>query len=228
MVLVRRYAAGRVRSFYDATTATAVDSFTVPSDDESIVPVGSEQISGVNGVPPLNSAVEGYQEFDLDNASGNTIGTFDADVTTTTGVFGNYSETLLVTADSGTAGTAAGDLPRVGSEFDVDSFGFGYETVYSDLVSTTGANVISETLVTPMGDFAINPTMDLAANVPDGWFFVPHRARRLGFQPFLTRVRARCEVRPPNSVGNHTSFRSSNPRCFFSPVFDDATQLLQQ
>jgi hypothetical protein len=57
--------------------------------------------------------------------------------------------------------------------FDVDNFGFGYETVYSDLVSTTGANVISETLVTPMGDFAINPTMDLAANVPDGSFFVP-------------------------------------------------------
>jgi hypothetical protein len=156
-------------SFYDATTATAVDSITIPSDDESIVPVGSEQISGVNGVPPLNSAVEGYQQFDLDNASGNTIGTFDADVTTTTGVFGNYSEALLVTADSGTAG----DLPPVGSEFDVDSFGFGYETVYSDLVSTTGANVISETLVTPMGDLAINPTMDIAANVPDGVFFVP-------------------------------------------------------
>ena len=55
----------------------------------------------------------------------------------------------------------------------MNNFGFGYETVYSDLVSTTGANVISETLVTPMGDFAINPTMVLAANVPDGWFFVP-------------------------------------------------------
>jgi hypothetical protein len=161
-------------SFYDATKAMTVNSFTVPSGDETIVPVGSEQISGVNGVPPLNSTVQGYQEFDLDNASGHTIGTFDADVTTTNGFFGGYSEALLVTADSGTAGTAAGDLPPVGSEFDVnDYYGFGCETIYSDLVSPTGANVISETLVTPWGDFAIPATMDLAANVADGWFFVP-------------------------------------------------------
>ena len=87
-------------SFYDATGAMTVNSFTVPSDDEGIVPVGSEQISGINGVPPLDSSVQGYQEFDLDNASGNTIGTFDADVATANGFFGNSSEALLVTADS--------------------------------------------------------------------------------------------------------------------------------
>jgi hypothetical protein len=154
---------------FDADTALTVNSFTVPSYDESIVPVGSDQIFGVNGVPPLNSSVEMYQEFAVDNASGNAIGNFDADVTTTTGLLASSTEAVLVTADSGTAG----DLPPVGSVFAVDNFGFGYETVYSDLVSTTGANVISETLVTPMGDFAINPTMDLAANVADGWFFVP-------------------------------------------------------
>jgi len=73
--------------------------------------VGSEQISGVNGVPPLDSSVQGYQEFDVDNMSGNAIGTFDADDTTANGFFGNSSEALLVTADSGTAGTAAGDTP---------------------------------------------------------------------------------------------------------------------
>jgi hypothetical protein len=160
-------------SFYDATGAITVNSFTVPSDDESIVPVGSEQISGVNGVPPLNSTVQGYQEFDVDNASGNTIGTFDADVSTTNGFFGGSSEALLVTADSGATGTAAGDLPPVGSVFDVDSYGGGYETIYSDLVSTTGANVISETFVTPFGDFAIHPAFELAANVADSSFFIP-------------------------------------------------------
>ena len=55
----------------------------------------------------------------------------------------------------------------------MQSYGGGFETIYSDLVSTTGANVISETLVTPMGDFAIHPTMDLAANLADSSFFVP-------------------------------------------------------
>jgi hypothetical protein len=160
-------------SFYDATGAMTVNSFTIPTDDETIVPVGSEQISGVNGVPPLDSSFQGYQEFELDNASGNTIGNFDADVTTTNSFFGGSSEALLVTAESGTAGAAVGDLPPVGSVIDVNSLGFGYETVYSDLVSTTGTNVISETLVTPMGDFAINPTMDLAVNAADSSFFVP-------------------------------------------------------
>ena len=160
-------------SFYDATGAMTVNSFTVPTDDETIVPVGSEQISGVNGVPPLDSSFQGYQEFELDNASGNTIGNFDADVTTTNSFFGNSSEALLVTAESGTAGTATGDLPPAGSVFDVNDNGFGYETIYSDLASTTGANVISETFVTPFGDFAINPTFDLAANAADSTFFVP-------------------------------------------------------
>jgi len=160
-------------SFYDASGAMTVNSFTVPSDNESIVPVGSEQISGVNGVPPLDSSVQGYQEFDVDNMSGDAIWTFDADVTTANGFFGNSSEALLVTADSGTAGTAAGDLPPVGSVFDVDSYGGGYETIYSDLVSTTGANVISETFVTPLGDFAIHPAFDLAANAADSSFFIP-------------------------------------------------------
>jgi hypothetical protein len=160
-------------SFYDAAGAMTVNSFTVPTDGETIAPVGSEQISGVNGVPPLDASVQGYQEFELDSASGNAIGTFDADVTTANGFFGNSSEALLVTADSGTAGTVAGDLPPVGSVFDVDDYGGGFETIYSDLVSTTGANVVSETFVTPFGDFAIPPAFDLAANAADSSFFVP-------------------------------------------------------
>lgn len=172
-ILVSPYGEISIPIPFDAATALTVNSFTVPSADQSILPVGGELISGVNGVPPLNSSVEGYQEFAVDDASGHTIGTFDADVTTTTGLLSSSSEALVVTADSGTAGTAAGDLPPVGSEFDVNDFGGGYETVYSDLVSTTGANVISETLVTPLGDFAIHPTMDLAANLADSSFFVP-------------------------------------------------------
>jgi hypothetical protein len=172
--LVSRYGEINIPiSFYDATKAMTVNSFTVPSDGESIVPVGSEQISSVDGVPPLDSSVQGYQEFELDNASGNTIGTFDADVTTANGFFGNSSEALLVTADSGTSGTAVGDLPPVGSVFDVDNYGGGFETVYSDLASTTGTNVITETFVTPFGDFAINPAFELAANAADSSFFIP-------------------------------------------------------
>lgn len=160
---------------YDATSAMDVSSFTLPNG-ESIVPVGNEIIVGVNGVPPVDSSFHGYQEFALEDASGHTIGTFDSDVASTTGLFGNLgnsSEAILVTADSGTAGTAAGELPPVGSEFDIVFHPAGIETIYSDLVSSTGANVISETLVTPWGDFSVPTSMDLAAHIADGWFFVP-------------------------------------------------------
>ena len=155
-------------SFYDAT-ALALEPFTVPTTGESIVPVGAEQISGVNGVPPLDSSYEGYQEFALNDAAGNQIGTFDADVTTTNdifggpdNIFGGYSEAILVTADSRTAGTTAGELPTVGSVFDVNDLGFGFQSIYSDLVSPTGPNVITETLLTPFGDFPLHPTFDLS------------------------------------------------------------------
>jgi hypothetical protein len=171
--LVSPYGEIKIPIPWDATTAATVNSFTIPTDGESIIPVGNEQILGLNGVPPLDSSFQGYQEFEFDNASGNSIGTFDADVTTATGLFGNSSEALLVTADSGTAGLTAGDLPPVGSVFDVNSYGFGFETIYSDLVPTNGANVITETFLTPFGDFALNPFMDLAANVPEGSFFIP-------------------------------------------------------
>lgn len=160
---------------YDATSALDVSSFTLPNG-ESIVPVGNEIIAGVNGVPPVDSAFHGYQEFALDDASGHTIGTFDADVATTTGIFGslgNSSEAVLVTADSGATGTAAGDLPPVGSEFDIVTHPLGFETIYSDLVSSSSANVISETLVTPWGDFPVHTSTDLAAHLGDSTFFVP-------------------------------------------------------
>ena len=98
---------------------------------------------------------------------GAVVGTFDADVTTTsTTVYDETTETILVTSDtSGTAGTAAGDVPAVGSVIDVANFGSGFETVYSDLISSTGASVISETFVTPFGDVAIPTTFDAASGL---------------------------------------------------------------
>lgn len=163
---------------YDATKEMDAQAFTLPSNGETIAPLGHEILAGVNGVPPLDSSFHGYQEFALEDASGHTIGTFDGDVVNTTGFFGNFgntSEAILVTADSdpALAGTGVGDLPPVGSEFDIVYHPLGLETIYSDLVSTTGTNVISETLVTPWGDFAVPTTTDLAAHLADSSFFIP-------------------------------------------------------
>jgi hypothetical protein len=124
------------------------------ADDYAVVPDPSsvEEVSGIYGsgffsVPQLPGAVDGSQLFDIDDTTVGTstspdvVGTFDADEATVAGGFGN--EELLVTSDvSGNVGTAAGDVPPVGSVIDTQSLGpLGYEP-YTALASPTpGADV---------------------------------------------------------------------------------------
>jgi hypothetical protein len=153
---------------YDASALVAADGATVPlGDDYEIAPASTEVLSGINGVPPLDVVIQGYQQFDVDNTVlGTAVGTFNADVSAALDSYGDVDRTILVTSDlSGTAGTAAADVPPVGSVFDTFTFGdSGFENIYIDLASTTAAgDVISDTLVTPFGDFTIPATLDLSA-----------------------------------------------------------------
>ncbi len=162
---------------YDAAAAESPSSFPV-GDGYTIaaIPGSTEMFTGVNGLPPYDVAVQGTQEFDVLNASGTVVGTFDADVNTSSTSLGVTDEALLVTSDgTGTAGTAAGDIPPVGSVFDAYTYvGSGFETVYSDLASTTpGAEVVSETFVTPFGDFTLPTTLDAAAGLAADMFSAP-------------------------------------------------------
>ncbi len=181
------------------TLITPIGDFTVPTDfnaaealapfpavavgdDYDIVadPASTEEFTGINGNPPIAVAVQGYQLFDVDHSTGTAtspdlVGTFDADVTTTVNHVGSQSETLLVTSDvSGTPGTAAGDVPLPGSVIDTSTFGdSGLENIYSDLASTTpGTDVISDTLVTPIGDLTIPLHVDLFANLAADMFAI--------------------------------------------------------
>jgi hypothetical protein len=146
---------------HDANTA----SIPVGDGYDVVVDPGHGELTGVNGLPPIDVAFEGDEEFNLDNSAGTSVGTFDGDVTTTADAFGNTTQTILVTSDgtTGTVGTAAGDVPAVGSEIDTVTFaGTGIELIYSDLVSSTG-NVTTETLVTSLGDITIPTTYDSVA-----------------------------------------------------------------
>jgi hypothetical protein len=162
---------------FDAAAYESPSSFSFDGDTIAAAPGSTEVFTGVNGLPPADVAVQGYQLFDVVNPAGKVVGTFDADVTTSDASgYGTSTETLLVTNDvSGTSGTAAGDIPPVGSVFDVSSQGAsGYETVYSDLASTTpGADVISDTWVTPFGDFPSSSSFDLAAGLASDMFQMP-------------------------------------------------------
>jgi hypothetical protein len=161
---------------FDASAIVAAGEVTdVPlSDDYDIVPASTEDFTGINGVPPLDVASQGYQQFDVDNtALGTVAGSFDADVSTSGDSYGDIERTILVTSDvSGTTGTAAGDTPPVGSVFDTFTFGdSGFENIYSDLASTTaGGELISDTFVTPFGDFTIPATIDAAAGLANDIF----------------------------------------------------------
>ncbi|MGB8206927.1 MAG: hypothetical protein WCF69_04845 [Mycobacterium sp.] len=114
-------------------------------------------IVGIDGIQPEEIDVQGYQLFDYDPATG-PGGTFDADVAQSAIIFGNSTQEQLVVASS------SGDAPAAGSVFDVSNYGYGYKNIYSDIVSTTGGpNTITDTFVTPFGDFNVPDTYDAAA-----------------------------------------------------------------
>ena len=101
-------------------------------------------------------ADDGTQLFNVEDASGHVIGSFNAYDTITGDFFGSYTEAALVTKD---LGTVAND-PGVGSIFNTMYY-LGAESVYSDVTSASG-NLITDTIITPFGNFDIPTTFDAA------------------------------------------------------------------
>ncbi len=170
-----------VTPFGDFTLPTTFDAAAVPNTDAvavaladayGIVPASTEEFTGINGVPPLDVAIQGTQQFGV--GTGGT-GTFDADVSTASDSLGDIDEAIRVTSTSDPTGTAAGDVPPVGSVFDTYALGdTGFENIYAVLASTTpGADVISDTLVTPLGDITIPLASDAAVAAADSFLMLP-------------------------------------------------------
>ena len=160
---------------FDASAVITGGAVPVPlGDDYDIIPASTEQYEGINGVPPLDVAIQGEQQFEVEQtALGSVAGKFDADVSTASDSSGDINEAILVTSDaSGTAGNVTGDVPPVGSVFDTLTYGdSGFENIYTDLASTTaGADTITDTLVTPFGDFTIPTSLDVAAGLASDMF----------------------------------------------------------
>ena len=137
-------------------------------------PTGSEVYSGVNGLPPADVSVQGYQQFTVEDPTTHApIGTFDADVTTEMKSGDRASEALLVTNDvSGAPGIGPNDIPPVGSVIEDYTDG-GRETIYSDLTSPSG-DQISEYVVNGFGgEHAVHTNVDFAAGLNHDNFFDP-------------------------------------------------------
>ena len=190
-----------VYTTFDASAPPPIQSLSVPGG-YSFVPASTRQLAGINGLPPREVIIQGYQQFDVYNSAGTQIGSFDADVTTQSDWFGKYSEAVLVTNDTaGTAGTAAGDVPPVGSVFNFLYYGnSGFGTFYSAMPSPSG-DVISYKFVTPFGDIPVYTTYDAAAGLTADSFFDPFLHNLdLAFEPLPRRAEATVDTHRASEV----------------------------
>jgi hypothetical protein len=132
---------------------------------DHIVPDSSfpEVFTGINGLPPYDVGIQGYQLYDVKDASGATIGTFYGDETTTENGYGHINEAIVVTQQV----TGDANDPTVGSVFDTAPHGFGGELLYTDLVGqgTGGTDKITESVLSASGAILrnIHQTYDFSA-----------------------------------------------------------------
>ncbi|WP_293310702.1 hypothetical protein [Mycolicibacterium sp.] len=132
----------------------------------SVLPTTALTPTGVNGLPPREIQIQGYQQFGVYDSAGVQRGTFEADVATQRDLYGNYSQAILVTkVIDGTAGTTPGEVPPVGSTFNYLYFGnSGFGTYNSAMPSPTGAKT-SFKFLTPLIDIPTWSMYDASAGL---------------------------------------------------------------
>lgn len=148
----------------DASTPPVTSSWTT-ADGYRFEPASELVPSGINGLPPRDVQVQGYQQFDVYDSAGEKLGTVDADVSSQWDVFGIYSRTMLIT---GIGDGSTGDVPPVGSVFNfVTSGTSGYGAAHSTVPLESGVDLTSFKLVTPLGDIQLPSTQrDSAGRTP--------------------------------------------------------------
>lgn len=134
----------------------------------SYLPTSELTPGGVNGLPPREIQVQGYQQFGVYDAAGVLQGTFDADVAIQVDMFGIRSQALLVTkVTGGTEGTALGEVPPAGSIINYLYFGdSGFGTYYTSMPSPSGAKTTFKFL-TPLIDIPTWSTYNASAGLTD-------------------------------------------------------------
>lgn len=145
-----------------------------------ILPTSELVPFGVNGLPPRDVQIQGYQQFAVYDQAGVQQGSFDAIVTRQWDWVGIYSEAIMVTkVTDGTAGIAAGEVPPVGSVINYVNFGnSGFGSSYWSLPSPSGTK-ISYKIVTPIIDIPTWSTYNASAGLDTVTFVNPLHAEPL-------------------------------------------------
>jgi hypothetical protein len=152
-------------------------------------------VTDIAAIPPLYQSVHQTEFFDT--AATNTLpaGSFEAQNNVLTNTMGpNFSELLVTSSAEGTS------APPVGSVYEINNMGSGFENVYSDIAPTTpgGADTLSDTLVTPFGDIPL--MTDLHSFFNSTYSYFP-------YDPTDPLVVA--------STGGTTDFNPTQPFAFF-------------
>ncbi len=134
-------------SAYASADVTTYDIIPDPED-------GPSQITAVGGFPPFDQTVSYSGIFSVNEIGAVGNATYYSDV------FGVHN--VLLQFDSHTIPNALAGV------IDQTTFGSGWENVYTDFdgAGVFGADGITDTLITPFGDFNIPTTFDALAEVP--------------------------------------------------------------
>lgn len=143
-------------SLLNASSPPPIESYKVPAG-YTFVPVSDLQPIGVNGLPPREVIVQGYQRFDVYDQTGTKVGSFDADVSRQWDNEGGHSEAILVTnVTDGTPGVTAGAIPPVGSVFNFAHFGLPGFSVFNSAMPGPQGDLVANVIVTPINHFLPN------------------------------------------------------------------------
>ncbi len=142
---------------------------------QKFVPSSSAIPSGVNGLPPRDVQIQGYQQFDVYDFLGRKIGTVDADVQSQwDSSTGTHSKAILITkVTSGEVGATPLTVPPVGTVMNFIDFGNGLG-ISDTVIPQNGVNLNSFQFTTPLGNIPLLPTV-LPASPPRGCVHQPVR-----------------------------------------------------
>ena len=141
-----------INTHLDASHEPQFDSFDVPGQYK-FVPVDDMTPIGINGLPPREVQIQGYQQFDVYDEDGNYLGRVDADVTNQWGPFGAYTGAILVTNVSDVPEGIV-NTPTVGSQY---NFAYNEKRRFSAVYAATNTDPvgndddISFYITTPFG-----------------------------------------------------------------------------
>lgn len=128
----------------------------------------SEQLpAGVNGLPPRDVQIQGYQQFDVLDADGATIGKVDADVVSQWDSYGLHSKSLLITkVREGTPGADADNVPTVGTVVNVIYSTQGRFGVSNSITPLPTGEVRAFQFLTPFGVIPLTPVTAPVGRIP--------------------------------------------------------------